>query len=72
MNGATSALNGLENRTSGMLEMGGGYIKFATINGSAPSSSDCDSAGEAGKTIVRTDGATNLYICTGATGWVGK
>jgi hypothetical protein len=51
---------------------GGGYIKFSTISGSAPDSSACDEAGEAGRTIVRTDGATNLYICTGATGWVGK
>jgi hypothetical protein len=49
------------------------YIKFGTISGSAPDSSDCDEAGEAGRAIVRTDGATptSLYICT-ATGWVGK
>jgi hypothetical protein len=49
------------------------YIKFGTISGSAPDSSDCDEAGEAGRVIVRTDGATptSLYICT-ATGWVGK
>jgi hypothetical protein len=51
----------------------GSYIKLPTISGSAPASGQCDEAGEAGRVIVRTDGATptSLYICT-ATGWVGK
>ena len=49
-----------------------GYINFPTVSGSEPPSTDCDDAGEAGRAIVRTDGTTNLYICRGATGWIGK
>jgi hypothetical protein len=49
-----------------------GYINFPTISGSAPLSTDCDDASEAGRAVVRTDGATNLYLCRGATGWIGK
>jgi hypothetical protein len=33
---------------------------------------DCNEAAEAGRMVVRTDGPVNLYICTGAAGWVGK
>jgi hypothetical protein len=49
-----------------------GYINFPTISGSAPLSTDCDDASEAGRAVVRTDGTTNLYLCRGATGWIGK
>jgi len=49
-----------------------GYIVFPTISGSEPPSTDCDGAGEAGRAVVRTDGTTNLYLCRGATGWIGK
>ena len=49
-----------------------GYINFPTVSGAEPPSTDCDDAGEAGRAIVRTDGTTNLYICRGATGWIGK
>jgi hypothetical protein len=58
---------------SGGISVGNGYIQFDAISGSAPDSSDCDEAGEAGRVIVRSDGATptTLYICT-AIGWVGK
>ena len=49
-----------------------GYINFPTVSGSEPPSTDCDDAGEAGRAVVRTDGTTNLYICRGATGWIGK
>jgi hypothetical protein len=54
------------------LQVVGDYIQFPTITGSPPPDSDCDSAVQAGRVVVRTDGTTNLYICTGATGWVGK
>ena len=33
-----------------------GYINFPTISGSAPQSTDCDDASEAGRAVVRTDG----------------
>ncbi len=49
-----------------------GYINFPTVSGAEPPSTDCDDAGEAGRAVVRTDGTTNLYICRGATGWIGK
>jgi hypothetical protein len=48
----------------------GSFIKFGTINGT-PDGSECDEAGEVGRAIVRTDGATDLLLCT-ATGWVVK
>jgi hypothetical protein len=49
-----------------------GYINFPTISGAAPPSTDCDDASEAGRAVVRIDGATNLYVCRGAAGWIGK
>jgi hypothetical protein len=49
-----------------------GYINFPTISGAAPLSTDCDDASEAGRAVVRTDGTTNLYLCRGAAGWIGK
>jgi hypothetical protein len=56
----------------GDLQVVGNYIQFPTIDGAAPPSADCDEASEAGRIVVRTDGSTNLYICTGLSGWVGK
>jgi hypothetical protein len=53
------------------LQVVGNYIQFPTITGSAPPAADCNEATEAGRLVVRTDGATNLYICSGAT-WIGK
>lgn len=50
----------------------GNYIQFPTIIGAPPPNTDCNSAVHAGRTIIRTDGPINLYICTGAGGWVGK
>jgi len=49
-----------------------GYVAVRVVSGSAPSSSDCDEAAEAGRLAVRLDGSTNLYICLGAGGWAGK
>ncbi len=54
------------------LQVTQGYIQFPTIFGDTPPSTDCDETSEAGRIVVRTDGTTNLYICTGTTGWVGK
>jgi len=51
------------------LQVAGNYIQFPTISGGAPPAADCDSAVEAGRTVVRTDGTANLYVCTG-TAWV--
>jgi hypothetical protein len=57
---------------AGSLRVASGHIQFPTITGSAPPAANCDEASEAGRVVVRTDGAVNLYICTGAAGWVGK
>ena len=54
------------------LQVVGNYIQFPTIAGNSPPPADCDDAAEAGRMVVRTDGTTNLYICTGTGGWVGK
>ncbi len=56
----------------GDLQVTGSYVQFPTITGAAPPKADCDEAREAGRVVVRTDGTTNLYVCTGAGGWVGK
>ncbi len=64
------AFDGL--RTDGDIIVETGYIQFYTISGTAPPSADCDTVKEAGRTIVRTDGAINLYICSGVGGWIGK
>jgi hypothetical protein len=56
---------------TGNLEVAGAYAQFPVRTG-APPATDCDSAAEAGRIVVRTDGSLNLYICRGATGWVGK
>ena len=42
------------------------------ISGSAPAPTDCDEGAELGRVVIRTDGATNLYLCTGTGGWIGK
>jgi len=54
------------------LQVVGNYIQFPTVSGAAPPGADCDSSSEAGRVVVRTDGGTNLYVCTGIAGWVGK
>jgi hypothetical protein len=54
------------------LQVVGNYIQFPTISGSAPPGTDCTTAAQAGRVVVRTDGGTNLYVCTGTAGWVGK
>jgi hypothetical protein len=53
------------------LQVVGIYIQFPTITGAAPPDTDCDSPAEAGRVVVRTDGPTNLYLCTGSI-WVVK
>lgn len=50
----------------------GGYLRIKVISGGAPPAADCDAAVEAGQMVVRTDGTTNLYICRGTAGWIGK
>jgi hypothetical protein len=55
----------------GGLKVVSGYIQLPTISGAAPPAADCDDPSEYGRMLVRTDGATNLYVCT-ASGWVGK
>ena len=42
------------------------------ISGSPPASTDCDADAELGRLVIRTDGTTNLYLCTGTGGWIGK
>lgn len=54
------------------LQVVGGYIQFPTISGGPPPLSDCDQASESGRAVVRTDGSTNFYVCTGAGGWTGE
>jgi hypothetical protein len=54
------------------LQVVGNYIQFPVITGSEPAKTDCATAAQAGRVVVRTDGPTNLYVCTGTTGWVGK
>jgi YVTN family beta-propeller protein len=60
------------NTPGSRLHVPSGYLQIPTVTGAAPPAADCDAAAEAGRMVARTDGATNLYICTGATGWVGK
>ena len=57
------------------LQVSGNYIQFPTISGTTPPAADCDNFAEAGRVVVRTDGTTNLYVCTWTSGtgvWVGK
>jgi len=56
---------------SGELKVTGSYAQLPARIG-APSASDCNSSGEAGRVVVRTDGSLNLYICRGAAGWTAK
>ena len=63
------------NNPQSRLQVSGNYIQFPTISGTTPPAADCDNFAEAGRVVVRTDGTTNLYVCTwtGGTGvWVGK
>ena len=53
------------------LQVSGGYVQILTVSGNEPDSLDCNSAAEAGRMVVRTDGITNFYVCSGVTGWVG-
>lgn len=48
------------------------YIQFPVTSGGPPPAADCDSASEAGRVIVRTDGPPDLYVCRGEAGWTGK
>jgi len=70
--GPGGALVGGDVGVEGDLQVTGSYIQFPTISGAAPPAADCDEAREAGRVVVRTDGTTNLYVCTGGGGWVGK
>jgi hypothetical protein len=58
-------------RVTGELAIAGAYAQLPVRTG-APPATDCDSAAEAGRVVVRTDGSVNLYICRGTTGWIGK
>jgi hypothetical protein len=53
------------------LQVADGYIHFPVVSGNAPTEADCSSPSHYGRTIVRVDGPTNLYVCT-ASGWLGK
>jgi hypothetical protein len=48
------------------------HIQLPTVSTAPPPNGDCDEGSEAGRAIVRTDGTTNLYLCLGTGGWVGK
>jgi hypothetical protein len=48
------------------------YPQVPTLTGGPPPAVDCASPAQAGRLVVRTDGPVNLYVCTGAGGWVGK
>lgn len=54
------------------LQVVGGYLQLPTVSGADPAAADCDTALEAGRAIVRSDGAAGfrLWVCTGAGGWV--
>jgi hypothetical protein len=58
-------------RVTGELAVAGAYAQLPTRTG-APPATACDSAAEAGRIVVRTDGSVNLYICRGIAGWIGK
>jgi len=58
-------------RVTGELAVAGAYAQLPVRTG-APPASDCNSAAQAGRMVVRTDGPVNLYICLGTTGWIGK
>jgi hypothetical protein len=49
-----------------------GTSKTELPNGTAPTGTDCDAAGEAGRVFIDTDAATGrqVYVCEGVTGWV--
>jgi hypothetical protein len=49
----------------------GVYVQYAPEIG-PPLASDCNESVEQARTVVRLDGTTNFYICTGTGGWVGK
>jgi hypothetical protein len=70
--GPGGALVGGDVAVEGDLQVVGNYIQFPTITGGGPPAADCDEASEAGRIVVRTDGTTNLYICTGTGGWVSR
>ncbi|MBI2451086.1 MAG: hypothetical protein HYV52_01980, partial [Parcubacteria group bacterium] len=55
-----------------LLQVASNYIQFPAISGAAPAAVDCDATAEAGRMVVRTDGAANLYICAGVGGWISK
>jgi hypothetical protein len=69
--GPGGALVGGDLGVEGHLQVRGQYVQFPTISGAAPPAADCDDASEYGRVVVRTDGTTNLYVCTDS-GWVGK
>lgn len=59
----------------------GNYVQIPSVSGTAPLSSDCDQAAEAGRMVIYTASTLNpsntqLYVCpqgaTGASGWVVK
>lgn len=58
---------------SSTLHIIGNYIQIPTVSGANPASADCDAASEAGRMIIRTDGAasTTLWVCKGTGGWYG-
>lgn len=51
----------------------GNYIQIPTISGASPTSTACNAAAQAGRMVIRTDGAasTTLWVCKGASGWYG-
>jgi hypothetical protein len=75
--GKTNSSNGFAGyfqgrvRVTGELTIAGAYGQLPVRTG-APPAADCDSAAEAGRIVVRTDGLVNLYICRGTAGWIGK
>jgi hypothetical protein len=51
------------------LQVLGNYVQIPAITG-APVAADCNEPAEEGRMVVRIDGTTNFYVCTG-TAWVG-
>jgi hypothetical protein len=67
--GAQSAVVGVGTSALGVV---GTYVQHPIIEGAAPPDADCSSGAHTGRIVVRPDGPVNLYVCTGAGGWIGK
>jgi hypothetical protein len=67
--GATGTSVGIGTTTPiSTLQVVGNYVQIPAITG-APVATDCNEVAETGRMVVRIDGTTNFYVCTG-TAWV--